>query len=105
MLDDVAQPYTRDDKRMTAVEAGFPYLRPRVQMLGYNLIEDEKYIAFVPKIGDAMVLSGVNVLDKSVTVYRPAKADDVTFKLLPDSPPTASKSTSLPVAAPQTAQK
>ncbi len=80
MLNDVAQPYTRNDRYMMVVEADFPYLRQRMQILGYKLMEDEKYIAFVPKVGDVMVLSGVNVFDKSVTVYRPAKADDVVFK-------------------------
>ena len=85
MFNDVAQPYARDDEQMTVVEAGVPYIKQRVQMLGYRLTEDEKFIAFVPKLGDAMVISGVSVLDKSVTVYRPAKPNDSAFKVLPDS--------------------
>ena len=93
MLNDVAQPFARDDKQMTVVEANFPYLKQRVQMKGYSLTEDDKYIAFVPKIGDAMVLSGVNVLDKSVIVYRPAKADDVVFKLAPEAAAEPAKKT------------
>ena len=97
MLNDVAQPYSRDDKQMTVVEASFPYIKQRVQMKGYSLTEDENYIAFVPKIGDAMVLSGVNVLDKSVIVYRPAKPDDVVFKLVPETP--AAKTAAAPATA------
>jgi hypothetical protein len=82
MLHDVAEPYVRDDKQLTVVEADFPYLKGRVQMLGYKLTEDENYIAFVPKIGDAMTLSGVNVLDKTTIVSRPAKPDDVVLKFV-----------------------
>jgi len=36
---------------------------------------------FAPKIGDALVMAGVHVLDKSVTTYRAATKDD-KFKLL-----------------------
>lgn len=104
MLNDVAQPYTRDAKQMTVVEANFPYLKQRVQMKGYSLTEDDKYIAFIPKVGDAMVLSGVNVLDKSVTVYRPAKPDDVVFKVLPVAPAAPAKTAAAP-AATATAEK
>jgi hypothetical protein len=82
MLRDVAEPYVRDDADMTIVEGDFPYLKQRVQMLGYKLTEDEKYIAFVPKIGDVMTLSGVNVLDKSTIVVRPARPGDVSFKVV-----------------------
>lgn len=82
MLRDVAEPYVRDDADMTIVEGDFPYLKQRVQMLGYKLTEDEKYIAFVPKIGDVMTLSGVNVLDKSTVVVRPARPGDVSFKVV-----------------------
>lgn len=105
MLNDVAQPYARDDKQMTVVEAGFPYIKPRMQILGYRLTEDERYIAFVPKIGDAMVLSGVNVLDKTVTVYRPAKADDVVFKLAPESSTAGMKPPAAPALATVVAPK
>lgn len=91
LLNDVTRPYARDDKEMMIVEGGFPYLRQRLQIKGYRLTEEDNYIAFVPKIGDVMVLAGVNVLDKSATVYRPAKPDDVVFKILPDSPIAESK--------------
>lgn len=82
MLHDVAEPYVRDDTQMTIIEGDFPYIKQRVQMLGYKLTEDEKYIAFVPKIGDAATLSGVTVLDRSAVVIRPAKPGDVSFKLV-----------------------
>ncbi|MNV25081.1 hypothetical protein D3C71_1161640 [compost metagenome] len=86
MLNDIAQPYTRDDNQMTIVEGGFPHLKPRVQIRGYLLVEDERYIAFVPKTGDASLLSGVSILDKAAIVYRPANSDDVGFKVLPEPP-------------------
>lgn len=93
LLTDVVKPYARDEKEMTTVEGGFPYLRQRLQLKGYRLVEDEKYIAFVPKIGDVMVFAGVNVLDRSTTVYRPAKPDDEVLKMLPDLPAAESKPT------------
>lgn len=88
LLSDVSQPAVRDDKQMTLAESAFPFIKPRLQILGYKLSEDGQYVAFVPKIGDAMVLSGINVLDKRVTIYRPAKADDKLFKVV-DQPATA----------------
>ncbi len=99
MLNDVAQSSARDDKQMIVVEAGFPYLKQRAQILGYRLTEDEKYIAFVPKLADALVLSGVTVLGKSASVYRPAKPEDVVLTLMPDSPMPEVKASTSPALA------
>jgi hypothetical protein len=91
MLHDVAKPYARDEQRMTVVETQFPFMRSRGQMKGYHLAEDEKYIVFAPKLPDAVVLSGVNVFDKTVTVYRPAKPEDRVYVELPEIPEFAKK--------------
>jgi hypothetical protein len=96
MLDDVSSPYARNDKAMKVAQSRFPFVKQRVQMLGYGLFEDDQYIAFLPKIGDAATMAGVNILDKSVTVYRPATPDD-KITLLPDEAPKAA--TSAPAAA------
>ncbi len=85
LLNDVASPYARDDKKMQLVQARVPYMKQRFQLLGMGLVEDDKYVAFVPKIGDVAVMSGVNVLDKSITVYRTATAED-KIMLLPEAP-------------------
>ncbi|MFL6678045.1 MAG: hypothetical protein ACJ8IK_06860 [Burkholderiaceae bacterium] len=101
MLNDVAAPYARDEKKMQLVQASVPYMKPRFQMLGLGLVEDDKYVAFVPKVGDVLVMSGVNVLDKTVTVYRTATADD-KFMVLPEGAPVpapAAAAASAPAAA------
>lgn len=101
LLNDVATPYARDEKKMQLVQARVPYMKPRFQLLGLGLVEDDKYVAFVPKIGDVAVMSGVNVLDKSVTVYRTASADD-KIMVLPEAAPTsapAAAAASAPVPA------
>jgi hypothetical protein len=36
----------------------------------------------VPRLGDVMVFAGVNVFEKSAITFRPARKDDVVFKLL-----------------------
>lgn len=84
MLTDIARPKARDDKQMTVVEGHLPFVRPRVAMLGYLVADDDRYIAFAPKMGDASALSGVSVMDKSVVVYRAAKPDEPVFRMLPE---------------------
>jgi hypothetical protein len=95
MLSDVSSPYARDDKAVKLVQSRFPFVKQRLQVTGLGLFEDDQYIAFLPKIGDASTIAGVNILDKSVTVYRPATADD-KITLLPDAPKAA---TGAPTAA------
>jgi hypothetical protein len=81
MLADIAAPYPRDDARLRFVQARVPYVHQAMQMTGYGLVEDEHYVVFTPKIGDASVLSGVNIFDKDFIVYRAATADDKTKML------------------------
>ncbi len=106
MLHDVAAPYARDEKQRRVAQTRVPYMKQRLQLVGVSLVEDDQYVAFVPKIGDVMVMSGVNVLDKSVIVYRPATEDD-HFMFLPDaappSTPAASAATTPVAAAPASA--
>ena len=82
MLLDVASPYQRDDKRLTMVEGHFPFVKKRLETVGYELTEDQQSISFVPKLGDAVVFSGVNIMEKSATMYRAAEKSDRPFKLL-----------------------
>ncbi len=51
--------------------------------VGYELADDGETLAYVPKIADANVFAGVHILDKSVTTYRAATADD-KIKFLED---------------------
>ncbi len=82
MLADVASPYARDDQRLTAVQGGFPFVKQRLQTVGYQLAEDDASIVFIPKLGDVLVFAGVNVMDKTVTTYHPAGKDDSPFKVV-----------------------
>ena len=82
MAADLAKPAPRDDNAMTMVQAHFPFMKPRFQTVGYRLTEDDSYLTFVPRLGDVMVFAGVNVFEKSAITFRPARKDDVVFKLL-----------------------
>jgi len=86
MLTDVSQPYKRDDAALTVVQGNFPYVKPRLQIVGYKLAEDDRYVTFIPKLGDVLVFAGVNVLDKNVTVVRTATKEDAVFKTIDDTP-------------------
>jgi hypothetical protein len=81
MLADMASPYLRDESNMFVVESNFPYVKPRLEVLGYKLAEDDSSIAFLTKVGDVVVFSGVNLLDKRTVKIRTAKKDDPNFKL------------------------
>ncbi|MEK8033446.1 hypothetical protein AACH06_21715 [Ideonella sp. DXS29W] len=89
MLADVASPYKRDDNSMSIAEGQFPFMKQRLQVKGYKLVEDDRYMAFIPKLGDVLVFAGVNVLDKEDSSVRDAGKDDVVLKLL--EPKAASK--------------
>jgi uncharacterized protein YceK len=82
MLEDISSPKIRDDAKLTIVQGYFPYMKPKLEVVGYTVAEDEKFIAFAPKIGDAVVFTGVNIIDKSAAVYRVATKDDPIFTIL-----------------------
>jgi hypothetical protein len=81
MLTDVATPYPRDETKLIYVETSVPFVKQKVGMTGSELTEDDKWIVVAPRVGDLLVFAGVNVMDKSVTLYRPATGDD-GFKFL-----------------------
>ncbi|MFT4170913.1 MAG: hypothetical protein QM639_00015 [Rhodocyclaceae bacterium] len=74
MLQDLVQPYPRDEKSLIVVETGYPFARMRMQGFGFKLWEDEETVGFVPKLGDVIVFTGVHVLDKRSTKSGPAPA-------------------------------
>lgn len=82
MLNDISSPAPRDAKKLTTVEAEFPYVKQPIQIMGYKVAEDEQSIAFIPKLGDMVTFQGVNILDKQVTVYRAATANDPLIKAI-----------------------
>jgi hypothetical protein len=85
MLVDVATPHIRDDANLTMVEGHFVYVRPRLQLVGYQLAEDSESIAFIPKIPDLGTFAGIHIMDKSVMFYRPAMKEEVVFKVVDDA--------------------
>lgn len=82
MLTDVSSPYQRDENAMSTVEGQFPFMKQRLQMKGYKLTEDDRYLAFIPKLGDVLVFAGVNVLDKQDALSREAAKDDAPLKVI-----------------------
>ena len=84
MLTDVAHPYTRDEQRLVAVDARFPFVRNRLRVTGYELSEDQDSIVFAPKLGSLIVFTGVEKMDKAAISYRPATKKDAPFKILPN---------------------
>lgn len=68
MLTDVQTPYPRNPAAMKSVSVAYPHLQAPMAFSGYVLGEDERYLYFVPKIGDASTIAGVHVIDKRVTL-------------------------------------
>ncbi|NPC56049.1 hypothetical protein [Caenimonas soli] len=83
---DVSRPFPRDETRMTLVQGNFPYVKQRLQAVGFRLNEDDRYLTFVPKLGDVLVFSGVNIFDKNFITHRPATKDDMPFKVVDEAP-------------------
>lgn len=82
MLTDIAVPYTRTSKELITVQGHYPYIREKVQTVGYALFENDTDIIFQPKLGNAVVFSGVQIMDKSTITVRPTKADDEVYEVL-----------------------
>ena len=76
MLDDVANRRGRDQNTQTYVETSVPYVRQRFGLTGVQLSDDGGALVFLPHVADANVFAGVEILDESVTLHRPATADD-----------------------------
>lgn len=82
MLHDVASPYPRPADKLIAVKGQYPYLNPPVQTVAYKLDEDATHLTFLPKLSNAVIFSGVNIVDKETVDIRPARASDDVYKIL-----------------------
>jgi hypothetical protein len=90
MLHDVSTPFPRNEK-LYAVEGHFPYVKPRLQTTGYLLGEDADSIFFIPKLGDVIVFSGVNIMSNSVTSHHEAGKGDKIFAVVKSEEEKAKK--------------
>ncbi|MGS2718333.1 hypothetical protein ACVBE9_09190 [Eionea flava] len=82
MLSDISSPYIRDEEKKITVQGHHPYMRKKFQTFGYELFQDESYIGYLPLLGDAVVFSGVNIMDKEHTTIRPFESGDSGFKII-----------------------
>ncbi len=80
MLIDISSPFSRNEDELIMVQGNYPHVRTKLQSVGYKLFEDDESIAYLPLLGDAVVFSGVNLMDKSAITYRAAQPDDARFK-------------------------
>jgi len=76
MLDDVANRRGRDQNAQIYVETAVPYVRQRFGLTGVELSDDGGALVFLPKVADANVFAGVEILDDRVVLHRQATADD-----------------------------
>lgn len=83
MLADVSQPFPRDDSTIQVIKMDYPYEREAMNSKVYRLGEDENYVYFMPKVGDAWGKAGVHAVDKYMLEYytktgrfAPKAADD-----------------------------
>lgn len=88
MMTDIAAPYTRSSKRLITVQGHYPYVRDKVQTVGYALFETDTDIIFQPKLGNAVVFSGVQIMDKSTIDMRPAAPDDEVYDIIDETETT-----------------
>jgi hypothetical protein len=82
MFTDISSPFVRNRNSKTTVQGYFPFIKGRFQVIGYLLGEDANSVVFVPDVPSTSLLHGVQVLDKSITVFRAATADDPRMKSL-----------------------
>jgi hypothetical protein len=82
MFTDISSPFVRDRHSKTTVQGYFPFIKGRFQVIGYLLGEDANSIVFVPEVPTTSMLHGVQVMDKSITVFRAATPDDPRMKSL-----------------------
>lgn len=82
MLHDVASPYPRSANQLIAVKGYYPYLNTPLQTVGYQLAEDANYMTFLPKLSNAVIFAGVNIVDKETVEIHPASAGDEVYKVI-----------------------
>ena len=80
MLTDISSHFSRNEDELLMVQGNYPHVRTKLQSVGYKLFEDDESIAYLPLLGDAVVFSGVNLMNKSAITYRAAQPDDARFK-------------------------
>jgi hypothetical protein len=76
LLNDVGSPLPRDANAKVAAEGYFPFIKKRVQVVGFRVAEDADWFAFQAKVPSTSLLAGVNVMDRSSAQYRPATPGD-----------------------------
>lgn len=69
MLTDVSQPFSRDASTTRIIKMDYPYEREAMNSKVYRLGEDEKFVYFMPKVGDAWGKAGVHAVDKYMLEY------------------------------------
>jgi hypothetical protein len=76
LLMDIETPLPRDSNAKVAAEGYFPFMKKRIQVVGFRLAENSDWFAFQAKVPSTSLLAGVNVMDKSTARYRSAIASD-----------------------------
>ena len=76
MLSDVASPFVRDRNSKYAVQGHFPFMKNRLQLVGYLLGEDADAIYFLPNMPSTSLLAAVHIMEKSTITVRAATSDD-----------------------------
>ncbi|WP_018610407.1 hypothetical protein [Uliginosibacterium gangwonense] len=87
MLEDIPFPQPRDNNRLTTIQGRFPFNRDRIETQGYLVGEDDDSIAFIPKLGDVLVFTGVSIMDRADTPYHPTRRGDHMLEFIPDTAP------------------
>jgi hypothetical protein len=82
MFTDISSPFVRDRNSKTTVQGYFPFIKGRFQVIGYLLGEDANSVVFVPDVPTTSLLHGIQVMDKSITVFRAASANEPRMKSL-----------------------
>jgi hypothetical protein len=84
MFTDISSPFVRDRNSKTTVQGYFPFIKGRFQVTGYLLGEDANSVVFVPDVPTTSLLHGIQVMDRSITVFRAATANDPRMRSLND---------------------
>jgi hypothetical protein len=79
---DVSSPFVRDRHSKTTVQGYFTLRKDRFQVIGYQVGKDANSIVFVPDVQSTSMLHGIQVMDKSITVFRAATPEDPRMRSL-----------------------
>lgn len=80
MMKDFQSPYDRETKNRIVVEGHAPFLKSVFRIAGQKLVENDRFIAYVPQSADAAVISGVIIADKKYVISRAATSKDKPYK-------------------------